>query len=201
MLTNDANLIRLEPNLFQEVQWLSQRLVNASGAVSGTTLTISAFDTDFAGAQLEVGMVVLINEIAHEVLARLSPTAAQISRIRARSDFSALTPAPVTGAEVIVSTFRPQISVTSEHILQSLGLDPAAATPPLLIDTQPLARLATVSTLAAIYASASEVSAQAPLAQRAERYRLLVALERAAAKAPLDDNTQRRPCIIPLNRV
>ncbi|MBX3388073.1 MAG: hypothetical protein KF691_01315 [Phycisphaeraceae bacterium] len=214
MLLTDADLLRLEPNLFSEIRWVSQQLIKASGTVSGTTLTISSFDVNFDGAQLAPGMVVLINEIPHEVVAKLSATTAQISRVRAAASDTVLVPAPITGATVILHTFRPQIVIVTDRVFRSLGLDPAQPATdsqgnpsPIVTNPEALARYAALATLASIFSSASEIqSPDGPLARRAKRYEQLVSLERSSLVAEIDadgdflPDATRRASIVPLIR-
>ncbi len=215
LLAQDTDLVRLEPNIFTEIVWFSQRLIQATGAVSGTTLTISAFDTNFDGAQLAPGMVVTINTIPHEVIAKLTSTTAQISRIRPTPDDDVLTPAPVTGAEVILNTFRPQIAIISEEIFRRLGLDPAqtginpftGAPAPKLVDPRSLARFCALWTLATIYSGASSLQGPDSVpGKNALRFQDLLQEERRYLAAKIDTNGDgepdalRRPGVIPLLR-
>jgi len=213
-LLSDTNLLRFEPNLFTDIQWLSQRLLKATGTISGTTLTISAFDTNFDGAQLIPGMVVLINTIPHEVISKLSSTTAQLSRIRANDTDPILTPAPVTGAEVILHTFRPQIAIISDEDFRILGLDPvqpatdASGNPsPVVTDPSALQRYATLSTLSLLYLSAADLqSPDGTQSRRAARYQQLATLERRNLAAKIDTDgdgepdATRRANVVPLIR-
>ncbi|MGH7244823.1 MAG: hypothetical protein ACREJD_15525 [Phycisphaerales bacterium] len=215
MLTTDAALLRLEPNLFTDIQWISQRLLKSSGTIAGTTLTISAFDVNFDAAQLVPGMVILINTIPHEVISKLSSTTAQVSRIRASAADVPITPTPVTGAEVLLHTFRPQIAHASDSVFRKLGLDPAQPTTdatgapsPLVTDPAALERYATLSTLATVYMSAADLQSPGGTAsRRAERYQQLASIERGALTAPVDtdgDNlpdATRRANVVPLLRI
>ena len=215
MLTTDTNLARFEPNLFTDIQWLSQRLLKASGTISATTLTISAFDTNFDGAQLAPGMVILINSVPHEVISKLSSTTAQLSRLRASELDPIFTPAPVTGAEVILHTFRQQIAIVSDHAFRILGLNPAqpatdsSGNPsPVITDPTALQRFVTLSTLATLYLSAAEMQSEGgQQSRRAQRYQQLATLERRNLAAQVDTNgdgepdTTRRANVVPLIRI
>lgn len=214
MLPTDTDLLRFEPNLFSEIRWLSQQLIKASGAVSGTTLTISGFDVNFDAAQIAPGMVVLINDIAHEVVAKLTSTTAQVSRIRAAASDPLIAPAPISGATVIVHTFRPQIALATEPAFRSLGLDPAQPATdsqgnpsPLVTNPEALTRYAALNALASIYSSASEIqSPDGPLARRAKRYAQLVSSERKSLVVEVDTDgdglpdAARRANVVPLMR-
>lgn len=214
MLTTDTNLLHFEPNLFTDIQWLSQRLIKATGTVSGTTLTISAFDTNFDGAQLAPGMVILINSIPHEVISKLSATTAQLSRVRAADTDPILTPAPITGAETILHSFRLQIAIMSDHVFRTLGLNPdqpatdSRGNPsPVITDPASLQRFTTLLTLAAIYVSAAEMqSPDGAQSRRAARYQQLATIERRNLAAQIDTDgdgepdATRRAGVVPLIR-
>ena len=208
MLLTDTDLLRFEPDLFSEIRWISQQLITASGSISGTTLTISGFDVNFDGAQLAPGMVILINDIPHEVVAKLSATTAQVSRIRAETTDPVLAPSPVTVATVILHTFRPQIAIVIDRVFRTLGLDPAqpatdsSGNPsPVVTNPEALARYAALFTLASLYSSASEVqSPDGPLARRARRYAQLVSLERNSLAAQIDTDGDSLPDATPRPR-
>lgn len=215
MLTTDSQLLRFEPNLFNEIQWLSQRLLKATGAISGTTLTISAFDVNFDGAQLAPGMVILIAGVPHEVVSKLTSTTAQVSRLRASENDPILTPAPTTGAEVLIHTFRPQIRLSSESVFRKLGLDPAqpatnadGSPAPRITDAASLDRAAALFTLALLYSAAAELqSPDGAASRRALRYQQLGAIERRNLAAQIDTNADgepdatRRANVVPLTRL
>lgn len=215
LLATDTDLARIEPNLHNEILWFSQRLIKATGSVSGTTLTISAFDSNFDAAQLAPGMIVVVGAIPHEVIAKLTPTTAQISRIRPTSEDPLLTPAAATGAEVSLSTFKPQIAVVSEQVLRTIGLDPLqpeydwnGSPLPVLSNPETLRRFASLWTLATIYMGAAGMhGSDSPIAQRAAKFRTLLAEERRFLAASIDTDADgiadamRRPGVIPLLRV
>ena len=91
--STDRDLLALEPTLFHDVPWVGQqRIVADDATVLGTTL--SSAGADFAAAQVEAGGVVLIDRVAHEVLARVDDHTLHVSLLRARL-------APVTGGETL----------------------------------------------------------------------------------------------------
>jgi hypothetical protein len=209
LLCTDTDLVRVEPNVFSEIQWLSQRLVKATGSVSGTTLTIASPDVNFDGAQLAPRMVVLIAGVAHEVVAKLSATTATISRVRPTSADAALTPAPVSGVEVIVATMMPQAAGVSDRVCRMFGLKPSpAAGDPTFAEPGEITRFAALLTLAAAYSAAASISGDdSPTGKRAAKYRELAKEERRVLTARIDldgdgiADAVRRPSVVGLERV
>lgn len=214
LLATDTDLARIEPNLHNEIVWFSQRLIKATGTVGGTTLAISAFDTNFDGAQLAAGMIVVVAGVPHEVIAKLTSTTAQISRIRPTSGDELLTPAAVSNVETVLSTFRQQIAIVSDQVYRALGLDPKqtgfdafGAPAPVLKQPESLARFTSLWTLATIYAAASSLQGPDSVpGRRAAYFRDLLADERRYLAANIDTNNDgiadalRRPSLIPLLR-
>lgn len=209
LLCTDTDLVRVEPNVFSEIQWLSQRLVKATGTVSGTTLTISTPDVNFDGAQLASGMVVLVGGVVHEVIAKLSATTATISRVRPSNADAVLTPAPVSGVEVIVATMMPQAAGVSDRVCRMFGVKPEpAAGDPTFSDPGELTRFAALLTLAAAYSAAASISGDdSPIGKRAAKYRELAREERRVLTARIDldgdglADAVRRPSVVVLERV
>lgn len=209
LLCNDVDLVRVEPNVFSEIQWLSQRLVKATGTVSGTTLTISSPDVNFDGAQIGPGMVVLIAGVAHEIIAKLSATTATVSRIRPGSADATLTPAPISGAEVIVATMMPQALAVSDRIYRMFGLKPTpGVSDPTLAEPAEAMRFAALLTLAAAYSAAASISGDdSPVGKRAAKYRELSKEERRVLTVRIDTNADgiadavRRPSMVVQERV
>jgi hypothetical protein len=131
MFAQDRDLLALEPNLFRDVGWSGQRLVAGVGTVGGTTLTMTSQDVTLEAAGITNGHVVLVDGTPYEVIARLSATAATISRVRPGLDEPEIPPSPVTAKPVTIHTFAPQIAAVHSQILKLLGIDAAA------VDTGP----------------------------------------------------------------
>jgi hypothetical protein len=125
MFTSDRDLLILEPNLFRDCGWTSQRLLVGTGTISGGVLTLSAMDNDFAAAAVGAGFVAVVDGTAYEILARLSATSAALSRPRPAAADPALPPTPAADKPVEVWTFRPQLALAHATILRMLGIDAA----------------------------------------------------------------------------
>lgn len=193
MFTTDRDLLALEPSLFRDLAWAGQRLVSATGAIAGTTLTISSHDVTLEAAGVGAGHVALVDGAAYEVLARLSPTTATISRLRDDPDGPALPPSPVSGKPAAVHTFRPQIAVAHGTLLAMLGLAPAGApragavTEEAVMNAGELRAAESLLALSLIWSAAASLGgADSAAAARAEHYRRRFAHERSRAAARLD---------------
>lgn len=196
MFASDRDLLIFEPNLFRDVGWLGQRLLKGTGSISGTTLTISAFDVGFDAAGIAAGHIVTVDGVAYEVLARLSASQATISRLRAMADDPALPPSAVTGKETFIVSFAPQLAQVHGQVIRMLGIEPqdpvlpgVPGTPTEASITNPEA-LRTVEALGAlflIYAAASALAGSAgDSSERAEWYRRRFMQERERIAVRLD---------------
>lgn len=195
MFATDRDLLVLEPHLMRDVAWLGQRLVNGTGTVAGTTLTLVSSDADLAAAGVGAGHVVLVGGVAYEVLARLSATSATISRLRAGPGEPALPPTPIaTPTSVVVLTFAPQIGLVHEQVLRMLGLK-SGATQGEEIGEDRVSNprdLARVEALGAVHLVLAAASAPGDgiwnegLLARAKVYRERFASERVRATALID---------------
>ncbi len=194
----DRDLLALEPGLFREVAWASQRLVEATGvSVAGSTLT--APGADFVGAGVGDGHVALVNGVAHEVTARLSATALTVSRLRDEPGSAPIAPAPVSGATLVVATFVPQIRIVHEQVMRALGIEPAgspgapaepgawAPTEQSIVNPRAVARAEAVGALHLILSGAAAlVGEQSTLWVKAAAYRERFAVERRRTCALVD---------------
>ncbi|MCC6678795.1 MAG: hypothetical protein IT436_16810 [Phycisphaerales bacterium] len=189
MFASDRDLLVVEPNLFRDIAWLSQRVLRASGAIAGTTLTISAADGAFDTAGVGPGSIVTVDGVAYEVIDRLSAMQATISRPRASTLDPILPPTAVTGKDTWVITFAPQIAAVHAEILARLGIGAEAGGPDEAAITNPgaLRRLEVLGTLAMVWGAAAALQGQgSPAAERAEWYRARFARERESVGVRLD---------------
>lgn len=124
MFALDRDLLALEPNLFRDLGWVGQRLVSGTGGIAGTTLTLTAQDVDLEDAGVAEGCVALVDGTPYEIIERLSPTTATVSRLRARRTDPVITPSPVSGKAVSITSLRPQIAIAHDQVLRMLGIEP-----------------------------------------------------------------------------
>lgn len=189
----DKDLLALEPALFRDVAWIGQRLVAGQGSASGTALTMSSQDATFDAAGVGAGNVALINGAAYEVVDRISGTVLTISRLRGSSDDALLPVGSVADAEVTVPTFAPQIAMVHRQVMRMIGVEPDVQ--PLesqvgesaIVNQSALIRLESLGALHLVYSGASSaMGPEAPLARKADFYRLRFCEERQRAVAMID---------------
>jgi len=212
MFSNDVDLVRLEPGLFDVVGWSSQRLLVATGAItSGVLLLTAPGDAQAAGVQ--PGDVIQVGGVPMEVLTVAFGDVVLVSRI---GEFGAtpIVPLDQPSAKVEVTTFRPQIGLVHRQILRSIGIDPDG---PLeegepgvaaVLNPDGLRLLESLGALHMVFSAAAAISpGGSPLAERAAWYRERFADERSRAVARMDTDgdgrvdATRRPSVVPLVRV
>ncbi|MDX9911632.1 MAG: hypothetical protein RBS39_07370 [Phycisphaerales bacterium] len=210
MFAKDVDLARLEPQVFGDVVWAGQRRVRGAGGVSGSTLTLTTFDTNFAQGGVDAGMVVSVNGVPHEVIERTSATTLTISRVRASDGDDPITPAPITSGVAEVMSFANQIGAAHAQVLAMLGLAPGATDPASgeiaedrVLNPRELAPLEAAAALQMVYGSASVLSGSTlPIAARASYYRRKFDDERQRARAIIDTDgdgvgdATRRPNVV-----
>jgi hypothetical protein len=188
MFASDRDLLGLEPNLFRDVGWVSQRLAAGAASVSGTVLTLTAGEPDFEQAGVGEGDVALFDGAACEVLARLSAVQLSISRLRASPTGPALPPSPGTNRAVVVSTFAPQIRTVEDQVLRMLGIEPGDPFSPGVSDIVNPGALRLVVCLGALHLihAAAEAPAGGDEGPRTAMYRKRFAAERQRVAVGID---------------
>lgn len=187
MFILDRDLLPLEPLLFRDVAWASQRPVSGIADIAGTTLTATLQDSSFTSAGVEPGFVLVLEGAAYEVIAVHGHDEVEISQPRPTPESPALPPPPATGRPFQVITFRPQIAAAHAQLLTMLGLAEGSPGAPAITNPGELRRPEALLALSMIYGAASVLSGKgSPLAQRAAHYRRLFARERHTWRALLD---------------
>jgi hypothetical protein len=210
MFAQDRDLLVLEPALLRDIAWASQRTIDTTATLAANTLTITSGSLEAAG--VDAGSIILFDSLPIEVIARLSPTQATVSLLRATRQSTPIPPPPGTNRPCRVYTFAPQIALAHRQVLAMIAIDPdapegspAAPTAANITNPHALARLETLAVLHLIYAAAATSPAD-PLAARAALYRQRLSEERQRTVALLDlDNdgiaeTTRRPNTTPMHR-
>lgn len=193
MFAHDRDLLAIEPNLFNEVSWVGQRLVRGTGDLSDGVLTLTSFDRDFGVAGVGEGHVVIINNVAYEIVEVVSGTEVAVSRVRASVGGAAISPPDATGASVEVRTFGPQVGMTHDLVLRLLGLEgvgdavPGSLGESAVVNGAALARVEALGALHLVYAAAGSLSGPgSAMWERGEMYRRRFAAERQTAAARVD---------------
>ncbi len=120
--STDRDLLALEPGLFHDVPLAGQTRVSvADGVVSGTTLTSAT--ADFEAAQVDASDVVLVGDVACEVIARVNATTLTISLLRGQAGDDPIGPGNGSSLAVVHRTFEPQARAAHDELLRMLGID------------------------------------------------------------------------------
>jgi hypothetical protein len=201
MFATDRDLLPFEPNLFRDVLWVSQRLVDGQATISGSILTMTSYDTALDAAAIAPGHVVFINNTTYEVLERLSSTTARLSRPRPSADAPQI-PVPNIASPTAarIATFAPQLSIVHAQLLRMIGIEPGQVSAPGrpaesdITNPQALTRAESLGALHLIYSAAGSLTDKdSPTNQRADFYRQRFAKERERVAAQLDLNADGIP--------
>jgi len=191
MLATDRDLLVLEPNLFRDISWAGQRLLETTGSTSGNVLTLAGGDAAAAG--VTTGHVALVGGVALEVIERTAPGTLVVSRVRAAGDGPIIPPPTLAAQPVVVTSFAPQLALVTAQALRLVGVGPGTDAGPDgptesdITDAGALRPLVCLGALHLIYAAASSLAgAGSPAHQRAELYRERFGAERSRASAPID---------------
>ena len=211
----DRDLLVLEPNLFRDIGWTGQRLVDvASATLTGKTLTLPG--VDLAALGVGEGNVAVVGGAALEVIARLSATTLQVSRLREDPGGAPIPPLAVSGVSAQVWTFGPQIRSAHERVLRMVGIEPdvggRAPTGGVLgesavVNRRAVARAEALAALHVIFAAGAAAATEDSLLWRkAESYRERFAEERRRLEVAVDldgdglADAVRRPTVAALVR-
>ncbi|MDQ7014743.1 MAG: hypothetical protein Q9O74_12760 [Planctomycetota bacterium] len=213
MFARDRDLLVLEPSLVRDIGWVGQRLVQGTGSIAGTTLTMTSQDVGFDDAGVDSGGVVVVGGVVYEVVAQLSASTLTISRMRGADDGAVLTPSPVTGVGVEVPTFLPQLAMVHGQVLRMLGIDPDEAagvgvvSESSIVNPGSFVLLEALGTLHLVFAAASALASEgSPAAFKMGMYRERFAAERGRVSARIDTDgdgvadATRRPSVVQLVR-
>lgn len=158
--SKDRDLLAIEPAVFEDVPFAAQKRLHVSdAAVSGTTL-ISA-TADFVTSGVDSGSVVLIGQVAHEVLSRTDANTVEVSLPRASINDAGIPGGDGTNLELIVRTFAPQAALVHDGLLRLIGVDPddpeSELTEASILSLALLERVEALGTLELVYAGAASL--------------------------------------------
>lgn len=194
MFASDRDLLALEPRLFLDIAWTTQKIVDAPGgtiSAGGDTLTL--LGVDFAALGVGAGFVALAGLVPLEVVDRLSATQLRVSKLRASEGDAVIPAAAGSSLAVLVTSFRPQIGIVHGQLLRTLGVEPGVAGTAErpgeenITNPRALALAESLGALHLIFASAAAlVGGDSPLWVKAGMYRARFAAERARVVAEFD---------------
>ena len=197
MFAQDRDLLAIEPNLFRDVSFLAQTILQTTGTLSAGTLTL---DDALPTGAAAVGQVIVVNRAPLEIIGVTDATTLVVSLTRPDVSGPQLVPADRTGAPVLLATFSPQLGLVHDQLLRMLGIEPGATLAPGVITeadiTNPrdLVLLECLGALHLIYTAASApLPDDSPQAQRARMYQERFAKERWRARAKIDLDGDERP--------
>ncbi|MEE9211375.1 MAG: hypothetical protein V3U29_01850 [Phycisphaeraceae bacterium] len=190
--STDRDLLALEPNVFRDVPLLSQQRVSVTDAVvSGTTLTSAT--ADFQAAGVDAGSVVLVSEVAHEVVARTDANTLTISLPRTSLIEASIPSGDGTNLAVVARTFAPQATLVHDVLLRLVGIDPndpdSEITEDSIVSLGVLSRLEALGTLERVYSAALALAGDnSPLHEKTREYRRRFQAACASASVLIDLN-------------
>lgn len=210
--STDRDLLALEPTLFHDVPWVGQQRVSLDD-VYLTETTLTSVSANFTRTQTEAGAVVLIDRVAHEVVARIDANTLTVSLLRTR-----LADAPIPSDQggpfpMVMRTFAPQAELVHDGLLRLLGIDtndadPEALSEDAVVSISVMARLEALGTLERIYSGAAALTGDNQmLIYKAGEYRRRFRHATTQASVLLDTNgdghadERRRLGMIRLQRV
>jgi hypothetical protein len=195
--STDRDLLAIEPGVFEDVLFASQKRLHVTDAlVSGTTLL--SMQADFVSAGVDTGSVVLVNGVAHEVLERTNANALQVSLPRTLTTDPGIPGGDGTAMEVIARTFSPQADLVHFGLLTLIGIDPDEPDGELnessVLSLELMARIEALGTLEVIYAGAASATGNTEtLLEKAGTYRRRFRQACAAATVSLDTDGDGLP--------
>lgn len=197
MFTKDRDLLAIEPNLFRDVSFLAQTVIQTTGTLTAGTLTL---DDPAPEGTVAVGDVVVVNRAPLEIIEVTDETTLVVSLTRPDPSGQQLIPIDRAAATVSINTYTPQRTLIHDQLLRMLGIDPGAEpaegviTEESITNPRDLALVECLGTLHLIYAAAAAPLAEdSPLAQRARMYQDRFAKERWRARAKIDTDGDGEP--------
>lgn len=196
VFARDRDLWVLEPNVFTEVRFTSQRtLEDAEVIVSDDGIQLGLLDGVFSERRVKVGSVLELNGIGLiEVTELVTDQLGVVSRLRSDREGSAIRVTDeVWSGTASGWTFLPQIGTVHRVVLMSLGLEvsgsgwPRGVGQDSVLNTGELAHVEALGTLEMLYSAVAPTSSPGSvIQQKAERYGRAFKRALDASRAVLD---------------
>lgn len=159
--SNDSDILKYEPILFDELHLPWQVLAEGSGGtISGTTFT--ATDADFTAAQVSSGRVIYLEsedkslDGAYEIVSVDSETQLTVSVIRTESQSEAIAPPEAEDISYRVSTLAIQANEIGFQLTEYFGIQPGNPASDYsvddILDTTVLRQASVFGVIANVYA-------------------------------------------------
>lgn len=185
MFATDRDLLILEPMLFHDLRWPSQRLMHGHCTVNQTALALDSMDINFEEAQVQAGGVITVEDTPLEVVSRLDPKKLIVSRVRP-VDRAAI-PAGSFVGDCIVTSFAAQLDQVYRTMLRMAGLSVQDAF--AVLNAEDARTANALGALALIFLAASNgAGTEHPHAQRAALYQKRFEAECERLTLVLDTN-------------
>ena len=181
----DRDLLAIEPAVFRDVSWSGQERARGLDAVVTGTALVSA-SSDFEGAAVEAGQVVVVSNIVLEILARVSATELTVSLMRNTANDAPIAPGFSASAKPFeIHTFMPQVEIVHSQVMWGLGLN--LGDEAKVLNPWALTLVEALGGLWMVYSAAAAMTGYSgAIAIRAEMYRERVGLERSRASVQID---------------
>lgn len=162
--SNDVDILRYEPSLFDYLHFADQVLTRGSGGeISGTAFT--AADADFNAAEITAGMVIYLQstdgvvDSAYEIVSVNSATQLTVSVLRADGQTEAVALTDGQDVNYRICTYQPQSGEIFGQLTQHFGLRPGAAdgvySADDILDVSVLRQVSVYGVLSIVYAALS----------------------------------------------
>lgn len=185
MFAADRDLLILEPMLFHDVRWPSQRVLRGRCTVEQNSLALDSTDVAFEAAQVDAGSVITVGDTPLEVVRRLEAKKLVVSRVRPMG----APPIPVAGfiADCVVTTFAVQLDQAHRTMRRMAGL--GASDVVTILNAEDARTANALGALMLIFIAASNgAGADHPYSQRAVMYQKRFEAECERLTLVLDTN-------------
>lgn len=197
--SNDVDILKYEPSLFDDLHFASQVLISGSGAEI-TGATFNAPGANLNAAKITAGMVVYLQSAdgvvdgAYEIVSVDSATQLTVSVLRADGQSEVIALADGEDANYRICTYQPQSSEVFLQLTQHFGLRPGATDGSYsaddILDVSALRQVSVYGVLSIIFATLAGKADEANFWAKSKYYRQLFekALQRSRVSIDLGDD-------------